>query len=154
MPRATALKAAGCADDVIQMICRWANPDSLKVYARHGTSLHINWVDRAEKAVVDAIQASSVPKVCNSEGNIAILHHFGGTVPARARHVLDNADRETGDTTAPPPEPPDASPLTRAHFIRRVGDEFGKSMACAPPQREHTSKGPANGTGRVIAARA
>jgi hypothetical protein len=23
------------------MICRWANPESLKVYARHGTSLHI-----------------------------------------------------------------------------------------------------------------
>jgi hypothetical protein len=116
---ATALKAAGCTDDVIQMICRWANPDSLKVYARHGTSLHINWVDRAEKAVVDAIQASSVPKVCNSEGNIAILHHFGGTVPARARHVLDNADRETGDTTAPPPEPPDTSPLTRANAVGR-----------------------------------
>jgi hypothetical protein len=65
---ATALKAAGCADDVIQMICRWANPDSLKVYARHGTSLHINWVDRAEKAVVDAIQASSVPKVGSENG--------------------------------------------------------------------------------------
>ena len=47
---ATALKAAGCEDSVIQMICRWANPESLKVYARHGTSLHINWVDRAEKS--------------------------------------------------------------------------------------------------------
>jgi hypothetical protein len=41
---ATALKAAGCSDDVIQMICRWANPESLKIYALHGTSLHsIAW---------------------------------------------------------------------------------------------------------------
>ena len=116
---ATALKAAGCADDIIQMICRWANPESLKVYARHGTSLHINWVDRAEKAVIDAILSSSVPKVCNSEGNIALQHHFGGTIPARARHVLDNADRDAGDTTAPPPAPPDASPLTHTNAAGR-----------------------------------
>ena len=116
---ATALKAAGCEDSVIQMICRWANPESLKVYARHGTSLHINWVDRAEKAVIDSILSSSVPKVCNSEGNIALQHHFGGTVPARARHVLDNADRDAGDATAAPPAPPDASPLTRTNAIGR-----------------------------------
>ena len=116
---ATALKAAGCEDSVIQMICRWANPESLKVYARHGTSLHINWVDRAEKAVIDAILSSSVPKVCNSEGNIALQHHFGGTVPARARHVLDNADRDAGDATAAPPAPPDASPLTRTNAVGR-----------------------------------
>ena len=32
---ATALKAAGCTDDVIQMICRWANPESLKIYVMH-----------------------------------------------------------------------------------------------------------------------
>jgi hypothetical protein len=79
-----------------------ANPESLKIYALHGTSLHINWVDKAEKAVVDAVRASTVPKVCNSEGNIALLHAFGGNIPARARHVLDNADRDAGDETAPP----------------------------------------------------
>ena len=137
---ATALKAAGCADDVIQMICRWANPESLKVYARHGTSLHINWVDRAEKAVVDAIQASSVPKVCNSEGNIALLHHFGGNVPARARHVLDNADQEAGDAAAPLPAPPDASPLTPGNA---VGRRVRVPAACWPtyPCTEHAGLG-------------
>ena len=137
---ATALKAAGCADDVIQMICRWANPESLKVYARHGTSLHINWVDRAEKAVIDAIQVSSVPKVCNSEGNIALLHAFGGNVPARARHVLANADRDAGDDTAPPPAPPDSSPLTVANAI---GRRVRVPAACWPtyPCTEHGGQG-------------
>jgi hypothetical protein len=137
---ATALKAAGCADDVIQMICRWANPESLKVYARHGTSLHINWVDRAEKAVIDAILSSSVPKVCNSEGNIALQHHFGGTVPTRARHVLDNADRDAGDATAPPPAPPDASPLTHTNA---AGRRVRVPAACWPtyPCTEHAGLG-------------
>ena len=144
---ATALKAAGCADDVIQMICRWANPESLKVYARHGTSLHINWVDRAEKAIVDAIQASSVPKVCNSEGNIALLHAFTGDIPARARHVLNNADRDAGDAQAPPPAPPDSSPLTAANA---TGRRVQVPAACWPtyPCTEHSGLG---WTGYVVA---
>ena len=144
---ATALKAAGCDDGVIQMICRWANPESLKVYARHGTSLHINWVDRAEKAIVDAIQSSSVPKVCNSEGNIALMHAFGGNIPVRARHVLDNADHEAGDTAAPPPAPPDPSPLTAANAI---GRRVRVPAACWPdyPCTEHAGAG---WTGHVVA---
>jgi len=137
---ATALKAAGCADDVIQMICRWANPESLKIYALHGTSLHINWVDKAKKAVVDAVRASTVPKVCNSEGNIALLHAFGGNIPARARHVLDNADRDAGDTAAPPPAPPDSSPLTATNA---VGRRVRVPAACWPtyPCTEHGGLG-------------
>jgi hypothetical protein len=137
---ATALKAAGCSDDVIQMICRWANPESLKIYALHGTSLHINWVDKAEKAVVDAVRASTVPKVCNSEGNIALLHHFDGNVPARARHVLDNADRDAGDTTALPPAPPDTTPITTSNA---VGRRVRVPAACWPsyPCTEHGGQG-------------
>jgi len=137
---ATALKAAGCSDDVIQMICRWANPESLKIYALHGTSLHINWVDKAEKAVVDAVRASTVPKVCNSEGNIALLHHFDGNVPARARHVLDNADRDAGDTTALPPAPPDTTPIKTSNA---VGRRVRVPAACWPsyPCTEHGGQG-------------
>ena len=67
---------------------------------------------RAVYAIVDAMRVSTMPKVCNSEGNIALQHHFGGNIPVRARHVLDNADQDAGDTAAPPPSPPDASPLT------------------------------------------
>ncbi len=65
------------------------------------------------------MRASTVPKVCNSEGNIALLHAFGGNIPVRARHVLDNADRDAGDETAPLPTPPDSSPLTTANAIGR-----------------------------------
>ena len=137
---ATALKAAGCSDDIIQMICRWANPASLKIYALHGTSLHINWVDQAEKAVIDAVRGSSVPKVCNSEGNIALLHHFDGNVPTRARHVLDNADKEAGDTAAAPAAPPDSSPLTIANA---VGRRVRVPTACWPTYTciEHEGQG-------------
>ena len=137
---ATALKAAGCSDDVIQMICRWANPASLKIYALHGTSLHINWVDKAEKAVIDAVRGSSIPKVCNSEGNIALLHHFDGKIPARAQHVLDNADKEAGDATAATTSPLDTSPLTIANA---VGRRVRIPVACWPtyPCTEHGGQG-------------
>jgi hypothetical protein len=116
---ATALKAAGCSDDVIQMICRWANPESLKIYARprHVAAHQLGGSRR--KAVIDAILVSSVPKGVQQRRQHRPATHFGGNVPARARHVLDNADRDAGDETAPPPAPPDSSPLTTANAIGR-----------------------------------
>ena len=83
------LKAANVPDDVIQMICRWMNPESLRAYARHGQSLHINSVDQAEHATIDAIQSASVPKVCNTEGNAALHLTFARSISARAQAVLD-----------------------------------------------------------------
>ena len=108
---ATALKAANVPDDVIQMICRWANPESLRAYARHGQSLHIDSVDRAERAIIDAIQSASVPKVCNSEGAAGLHLAFGGTISARARAVLDAADDAEGVTGIEEIAPPNTSPL-------------------------------------------
>eukprot|EP00965_Chrysotila_dentata_P107454 3550336-Pleurochrysis_carterae.AAC.1 len=35
---ACALRAAGCPDENIQLICRWASPQSLQIYARLGTA--------------------------------------------------------------------------------------------------------------------
>ena len=139
---ATALKAAGASDDVIQMICRWASPESLKIYARHGTSLHINWVNQAEKAIVDSIQVANIPKICNSEGNIALMHAYGGTIPARARHVLDNMDVTAADAAdaAETPPPPDSSPLTSANAM---GRRVRVPAACWPtyPCLEHNGRG-------------
>ena len=136
---ATALKAAGASDDVIQMICRWASPESLKIYARHGTSLHINWVNQAEKAIVDSIQVANIPKICNSEGNIALMHAYGGTIPARARHVLDNMDVTAEDAAETPP-PPDSSPLTSANAM---GRRVRVPAVCWPtyPCLEHNGHG-------------
>ena len=117
---ATALKAAGTDDAVIQMICRWMNPESLRIYARHGSSLHIDLVNKAEKAVVDAIQSASVPKVCNSEGNAALHVAFGGAISRRARAVLDAADDATVDDDGEEKAPPsDLSPLTPENCVGR-----------------------------------
>jgi hypothetical protein len=119
---ATALKAANVADDVIQMICRWTNPESLRAYARHGQSLHINCVDQAEHAIIDAIQSANVPKVCNTEGNAALHLAFAPSISARAQAILDAAEDDLNDrcaanaTTLGTPAAraavrPDASPL-------------------------------------------
>ena len=106
---ATALKAANVPDDVIQMICRWTNPESLRAYARHGQSLHINSVDQAEHAIIDTIQMANVPKVCNTEGNAAVHLAFAPTVSARVQAILDAADeadaRPALDAPAPDPSP-------------------------------------------------
>ena len=119
---ATALKAANVDDAKIQMICRWMNPESLRAYARHGNSLDIDLVNRAERAVVDSIQTANVPKVCNSEGNAALHVAFGGAISKRAREVLDAAEAPhealdgDGDDVAPPP---DQSPLTAENCVGR-----------------------------------
>ena len=116
---ATALKATKCSDDIIQMICRWANPESLRAYARHGQSLHINCVDAAEKAVVDAIQSATVPRVCASEGNAALHLAFGGAISARAQAVLDAADEVEAATGAVAAETADTSPLVASTCVGR-----------------------------------
>jgi hypothetical protein len=116
---ATALKAAKVDDSVIQMICRWMNPESLRAYARHGQSLHINCVDQAEHAIIDTIQAANVPKVCNSEGNAALHLAFAPTISARAQAILDAADDEplTQESTTQPT--PDASALDPSTCVGR-----------------------------------
>ena len=59
---ASALKAAGCSSDDIQLICRWLNPESLRAYARLGMSSFISWVNQAEKSVVDAVQSGNIAR--------------------------------------------------------------------------------------------
>ena len=104
---ATSLKAANVPDDVIQMICRWMNPESLRAYARHGQSLHISCVDQAEHAIIDSIQSANVPKVCNTEGNAAMHLAYAPSISRRAQAILDAAD----DAAGVEPPPPDLSPL-------------------------------------------
>ena len=117
---ATALKAANVDDAVIQMICRWMNPESLRAYARHGQSLHINCVDAAEKAIIDTVQTANVPKVCNSEGAAAINLEFGKPISVRAQAVLDAADEAATHDAGAPPEAADLRPLQNECAGRRV----------------------------------
>ena len=116
---ATALKAAKVDDGVIQMICRWTNPESLRAYARHGHALHIDCVDRAEHAIVNAVQSGSVPKVCNSEGCASLHMAFGGNLSKRARAVLDAADDDDDDDDDDGDAAADLSPLTPTNCLGR-----------------------------------
>ena len=125
---ATALKAANAPDDVIQMICRWMNPESLRAYARHGQSLHVNCVDQAEHALIDTIQSANVPRVCNTEGNAALHLAYAPTISARAQAVLDAMD------AAPVAPPPDTSPLVASTCAGRrviVPHAVYPTYACA-----------------------
>lgn len=116
---ATALKAANVDNDIIQMICRWTNPESLRAYARHGQSLHISCVDQAERAVIDAIQAANVPIVCNTEGAVAMHLEYAQPVSPRVRAVLDAADDDATVNPAAARVAADTTPLRSAGCIGR-----------------------------------
>ena len=63
---ATALKAAGCSDEVIQMICRWANPESLKVYAFHSTTHRFTSTGSTEPSTVTKALRSPCSSPCTT----------------------------------------------------------------------------------------
>ena len=90
------------------------------LYARHGQSLHIKCVDKAERAVIDTIQSSNVPKTCNTEGAAAINLAFGGNISSRARAVLDAVDDVEATADEAPAPTPDLSPLAGNALGRRV----------------------------------
>ena len=65
---ACALAAAGVDDATIQLICRWASPESLKAYRRLGVARNVELTDLAERVVVDTLQMPNVPIIDASEG--------------------------------------------------------------------------------------
>ena len=69
---ACALHAADCPDAVIQLICRWACPDSLKVYRQMGIEKNIFWTERAQRANFDAARVNNIPALDN---NARMLRH-------------------------------------------------------------------------------
>ena len=89
---ACALHAAGCSDGHIQLICRWASPESLKIYRRVGASENAFWCDRAEKAVIDSLNMANIPIVDNMEGLAAIEVQYGRS--ACHRRIPDRQSRE------------------------------------------------------------
>ena len=83
----TALFAANCPDTTNQLICRWMCPESLHVYRRMGTAAHADWIDRASRAPVDAIQSVNVPRVDNDEGYAELFREFqSGNSPRQFMH--------------------------------------------------------------------
>jgi hypothetical protein len=92
---ACALHAADCPDAVIQLICRWANPASLKVYRQMGIEKNIYWTERAQHVVFDATRVNNIPALDNDDVTAHNLGAFDepGTVARPATTV---------DTTAYP----------------------------------------------------
>ena len=70
---ACALKMAGCPDDVIQLICRWACPESLKIYARLGIDTNAHRTDLAAGMEFDGVQAANIPALDESEHMAALF---------------------------------------------------------------------------------
>ena len=60
---ATALLAAGASGELIQALCRWRSPKSVKVYARLGRSDYADWLIRAAKIHTDAVTARNIPQI-------------------------------------------------------------------------------------------
>ena len=74
---ACSLHAADCPDAVIQLICRWASPDSLKVYRQMGIEKNNYWVGRAQSAVFDATRVNNLPALDSSDYLIEQSLAFG-----------------------------------------------------------------------------
>ena len=64
---ACALLQTDCPDAMIQLICRWASPDSLKAYRRLGIGKNIYYLDRALTARIDATQVGNLPALDRSD---------------------------------------------------------------------------------------
>lgn len=88
---ACSLHAADCPDAVIQLICRWANPASLKVYRQVGIEKNVYWTERAQTVTFDAARVNNLPVLDNDDRmaqNIAAFANDAqphGAAPAPAQ---------------------------------------------------------------------
>ena len=64
---ACALHAADAPDAVIQLICRWASPESLRVYRQMGIEKNIFWVSKAHSVTFDATRVNNLPALDRSD---------------------------------------------------------------------------------------
>ena len=84
---ACALHAANCPDAVIQLICRWANPASLRVYRQLGLEKHVYWTERAQQVTFDATRVNNLPVLDSNEALLRNIQEFEEprTVPRAPR---------------------------------------------------------------------
>ena len=64
---ACALHASGCPDAVIQLICRWTCPESLKVYRLLGIENSVAYTDRAQTASFVATRVNNIPRLAGRD---------------------------------------------------------------------------------------
>jgi hypothetical protein len=60
---ACSLAAAGVNDETICMLCRWASPESLRLYRRVSAHDMMSYVDRAQKVRTEQLQMGNAPLV-------------------------------------------------------------------------------------------
>ena len=60
---ACALHAAGCPDEIIQLLCRWTCPQSLHVYRQMGVEKNVLWTEKAQHAVFDTARVNHLPQL-------------------------------------------------------------------------------------------
>ena len=87
---ACALHSADCPDAVIQLICRWACPESLHVYAQMGVSKNIYWTELANRATFDVTRVNNLPAL---DRDVAMFENV---------HTFEDAD-DVQVPAAPPP---------------------------------------------------
>jgi hypothetical protein len=98
---ACALCAADAPDPIIQLICRWASPDSLKVYRQMGIEKNVFWVNKAQSVVFDATRVNNLPALDSTDYMLDQARVFG----------------DPDDLLAAPTAPPSAVRATRSYSI-------------------------------------
>ena len=83
------LRAADCPDSTIQLICRWACPESVQTYAQIGIQQNVEWLRKAALVEHDAVRTNNLPQLDNSK----YFADFDVTDRARPQHeAADDED--------------------------------------------------------------
>ena len=110
---ATALHASGVPDDMIQLICRWMCPESLRVYRRIGSIELDRYLANASQADVDLIQAANIVRVDADAGYAQLTAHYA-RYSRFEQQAYDVALTGQADVTPTPGADDDEPPRTPA----------------------------------------
>ena len=128
---ACSLHAADCPDAVIQLICRWASPSSLRVYRQMGIEKNVFWTERAQRVQFDAARVNNIPALDNTERMTHNVREFAGDSDVAAGVAL--ASNVVADAATPVMRPaPDsnlANDVTASRAARTYAIPGGTVMA-------------------------
>lgn len=79
------LRAAGCPDSLIQLICRWKSPESVQKYAQVGTSDNVAWLQRAHGVHFDAVRTNNMVALDNADAYAHLNEHAFRPAPGPTR---------------------------------------------------------------------
>ena len=98
---ACALSSAGCPDEHIQLICRWASLASLDVYRQLSISSNVHWTTLAFEAVFDAARVNNLPALGNDSHYAEMARETNGG--ARDPPSTPTRGGEAGGVATPRP---------------------------------------------------